>query len=96
MNCPDCKLPLNTNEICPNCGFDPGKCSWKIIAKVYPPDDIIVDSLLKSFGIPVKTFRKEIPQMPVSIGPLAEVAIAVPEIIAEEARALLNNSDYPV
>ncbi len=65
--------------------------SWITISKVYPPNDIVIESMLKFYGIPVKVSRREIPQLPFSIGPLAEVTIAVPEELVEEARDLLES-----
>ena len=94
MNCPSCEQPFDTSKTCPICGFDPRKSSWVVITKVYPPNDMIVESLLTSFGIPVKTIRKEISQMPVAIGPLAEVAIAVPEFAVKEAKAFLDEAEF--
>ncbi len=64
--------------------------SWIRIAKIYPPQDLIVSSMLKSCGIPFKTQRREVSQLPVSIGPLAEVEILVPLNRADEARALIE------
>lgn len=93
MNCPECKQPLSSAfEDCPHCGFSFKKSPWIIITKVYSPNDIVIESLLKSYGIPVKVSRREIAQMPVNIGPLAEVEIAVPECLVEEARDLLEDT----
>ncbi|MGI5913031.1 MAG: hypothetical protein ACOX6E_10760 [Syntrophomonadaceae bacterium] len=65
------------------------KNSWLVVAKINPPEDLIVCSLLQSYGIPFKILRKEVPQLPVSIGPMALVEISVPENQAEQAKALL-------
>ncbi|MDD2510618.1 MAG: hypothetical protein PHP26_06365 [Syntrophomonas sp.] len=67
--------------------------SWITISKVYPPDDIVIESMLKFYGIPVRISRREIPQLPFSTGPLAEVIIAVPEEMVEEARDLLESEN---
>lgn len=64
--------------------------SWVTIEKVYPPQDMVISSLLESYGIPVKIQRREISQFPVSFGPLAEVQISVPADRVEEARTLLQ------
>lgn len=66
--------------------------AWVTIEKVYPPQDMVINSLLKSYGIPVKIERREISQFPVSFGPLAEVKISVPADRVEEARALLQKA----
>lgn len=68
-----------------------GHGSWVTISRVYPPNDLIIESLLRYYGIPVKICRKEIPQLPMSAGPMAEVLIAVPEEMVEDARDLLEN-----
>lgn len=97
MDCPTCKIPLSEDYRCSTCKFDLNKAKWVIIKKVYSPNDLIVESVLQSYGIPVKVFRKDVAQMPVSIGPLAEVKIAVPETEAAAALSLLNdleNNDF--
>lgn len=66
--------------------------SWVTIEKVYPPQDMVIISLLESYGIPVKIQRREISQLPVSIGPLAEVQIAVPANLVDEAKTLLQKA----
>ncbi|MEN6327376.1 MAG: hypothetical protein ABFD18_14390 [Syntrophomonas sp.] len=93
MNCPNCSNPMpDENYACPDCGFDFNKCSWIVISKVYPPNDIIIESLLKSCDIPVKLFHEAIgPIQGLAIGPLAEVRIAVPEIMADAAVELLKS-----
>jgi hypothetical protein len=91
MNCPFCKEYLEESR-CQNCGYDLAKCRWQCITKVYPPDDIVIESMLKSSGIPVRLLRREVAQIPVGIGPMAETRIYVPEIIAEEASALVENN----
>lgn len=91
MDCPNCKLPLNEAFRCATCDYDINKADWVIIKKVYTPNEIIVESVLQSYGIPVRILSKEVPQMPVSIGPLAEVKIAVPESEAAAALSLLDD-----
>ena len=66
--------------------------SWVTIEKVYPPQDMVIISLLESYGIPVKIQRREISQLPVSIGPLAEVQISVPANLVDEAKTLLQKA----
>lgn len=65
---------------------------WITIVKVYPPQDLIISSVLQSYGIPFRTRRREVSQLPVSIGPMAEVEILVPQNQVEEARALLEQT----
>jgi len=67
------------------------KGNWITISKVLPPDDLIIESLLRYYGIPTKLFRKDIPQFPLAVGTMAEVYIAVPEEMVEDARDLLEN-----
>lgn len=85
MDCPTCKIPLDNAYRCSACKFDLNSAKWVVIKKVYSPNDLIVESVLQSYGIPVKVLRKDVAQMPVSIGPLAEVKIAVPETEAAAA-----------
>lgn len=66
--------------------------SWISIAKIYPPQDLVISGMLESCGIPFMTQRREVSQLPVSIGPLAEVEIFVPRNLADEARALIENA----
>ncbi|HPF43705.1 MAG TPA: hypothetical protein PKV15_03345 [Syntrophomonadaceae bacterium] len=90
MDCPNCKIPLNQEYRCLTCDFDVNDAPWVIIKKVYAPNELIIKSVLESYGIPVKIASKEVAQMPVSIGPLAEVKIAVPESEADTALELLE------
>lgn len=90
MKCPDCEQAIRGNALfCDNCGYDLNSIPWLLLAKAYPPSDLVIESLLRSYGIPVKLIRKDIPQVPVTIGPLAEVRILVPAPALEEAQALL-------
>lgn len=90
MNCPSCSEYMEASR-CPSCGYDLGQAPWVCIKKTYSPDDLILVSLLKSHGIPVKTRSREVSQIPVGIGPLAEINIYVPEIISAQASALIDN-----
>lgn len=67
------------------------KGNWITISKVLPPDDLVIESFLRCYGIPAKLFRKDVSQFPMSTGPMAEVYIAVPEELVEDARDLLEN-----
>lgn len=91
MNCPACQKEIEEGQnLCKQCGFDLHKCSWVVIEKVFPPDDIIFESLIKSFGIPVRLIHESIGTVfGISSGPLAEVKIAVPELCAHDTKALL-------
>lgn len=95
MICPACKHPMeDTNPLCPGCGFNLNTCVWVVIACVYPPQDIILESLLKSYDLPFKLIRESMgPLQGLSTGPLAEVRIAVPEILASEALEIINPAD---
>ena len=90
MNCPSCKEHMESSR-CPSCGYDLSREKWISIKKVYPPDDLVLVSLLRSHGIPVKIQSLEVSQIPVGIGPLAEVNIYVPGIIAAQALALIED-----
>ncbi len=91
MYCPFCKENLE-ETCCKNCGYDLRTCRWISIKKVYPPNDIIIESLLRASGIPVRMHRREVPQIPLGIGPMAETDIYVPEIIVAEATALIDSN----
>lgn len=71
-------------------GHDKSQISWKRMAIVYPPQDMVISSVLQAYGIPVKLRRREISQLPVSIGPLAEVEVLVPANKTEEARCIIE------
>jgi hypothetical protein len=94
MICPKCKQSLNTGFPCSLCGFDPNASTWVVIGCVYPPHDVIIESLLRSYEIPAKFLREAIgPLQGLSIGPLAEVKIAVPEELADQAAEILKPYD---
>ena len=74
-----------------NPGLDLSKCAWEVIATVSPPNDVVLESLIQSFGIPVRLIHESIGSVfGLSIGPLSEVKIAVPEAYAQEAKQLLQ------
>lgn len=95
MICPKCKVQMEKFKFpCPLCGFNLNNCSWVIIARVYPPNDVIIESLLRSYEIPVKFIRESIGMVQgLSIGPLAEVKIAVPEELVSEASQIMKPVD---
>jgi hypothetical protein len=92
VNCPQCGQALDSRSLeCNNCGFNVSSVNWVVLTKVYPPNDLVVESLLTSYGILHKIIRHDIPQMPVTVGPLAEVKVMVPEQVLTEAQALLED-----
>lgn len=94
MNCPQCdRLIESSDTICKYCGFDLSSATWVLLTNVYPPNDLVIESLLNSYGIPHKVLRREVPQMPVTIGPLAEVKVLVPQQVLDQAKALLQELD---
>ena len=91
MICPSCENLLEHDATtCLNCNFNLSTCNWVVIRKVYPPNDIIIEGLLKSLGFPVRLIHESIGTLyGFTQGPLAEVAIAVPEICSQKAIKLL-------
>ncbi len=92
MNCPQCNNDrYDDHHICAECGFDLSTSDWVVIARVLPPDDALLESLIQSFGIPVRLVRESIGSVfSLTIGPLGEVKVVVPEFCAEQARLLLQ------
>jgi hypothetical protein len=90
MICPYCHQETN-DSFCASCGRDLDSNKWVCIKTVYPPNDIIIESLLTSSGIPVKFINRNISQIPVTIGPAAEVKILVPQEKSQEAALILNS-----
>ncbi|NLJ73270.1 MAG: hypothetical protein GX333_09685 [Syntrophomonadaceae bacterium] len=91
MNCPNCGTYCPNNiETCSHCGFKLNNPNWVIISNVCPPNDMIIESILKSANIPVRLQRRGIIGFPVAIGPLAEVRILVPNNYEEEAKNIID------
>jgi hypothetical protein len=91
MNCPECNNPdFDSNQVCSQCGLDLSESAWVIITTVSPPDDALMESLIESFGIPVRLIRSVGSVFGLSVGPLGEVKIAVPEAYASRAHELLQ------
>ncbi|MDD4170799.1 MAG: hypothetical protein PHQ94_01030 [Syntrophomonas sp.] len=91
MICPACNHPIDDNcRHCNNCGFELSKSSWVVITTVSPPDDAILGSLIQSFGIPVRLIPSIGSVFGLSVGPLGEVKIAVPEQYAVQTKELLK------
>ncbi|NLU50059.1 MAG: hypothetical protein GXX09_06575 [Syntrophomonadaceae bacterium] len=94
MHCPVCKHPVSAESPhCPNCGY-PNRAregKWTVLKTVYPPEDLLLKSMLESFGIPVRLQREAIgPVQGLTLGPLAEVKVLVLHHRLEEARQLLE------
>jgi hypothetical protein len=91
LNCPACDYPIyDDSRPCDNCGFDLANSAWVVITTVSPPDDAILESLIQSFGIPVRLIHSVGSVFGLSVGPLGEVKIAVPEAFAQKAHDLLQ------
>jgi hypothetical protein len=72
-------------------GLDLSKSAWVVIATLSPPDDVVLESLIQSFGIPVRRINESIGSLfGLTIGPLGQVKIAVPEAYAEEVKQLMQ------
>jgi len=90
VNCPECDSNLfDMNHPCPNCGLELSRSSWVVIATVSPPEDAVLESLIQSFGIPVRLINSVGSVLGLAIGPLGEVKLAVPAQYAERVRQLL-------
>lgn len=95
ITCPVCnKTMLSPEDACPYCGhlFEEGP--WVVIKKVSPPEDRILESLIRSFNVPVRLIQESIASVTgISIGPLAEVKIAVPRAYAQYVLEMLEASN---
>jgi len=91
MNCPECNSPVyDSSHPCPKCGLDLSASAWVVISTVNPPDDALLESLIQSFGIPVRLIHSVGSVFGLAVGPLGEVKIAVPEAYVSRARELLK------
>ncbi len=55
MNCPQCEHQIESADaICQHCGFDLSSAAWVVLTKVYPPDDLIIESLLNPMAYLIK------------------------------------------
>ena len=96
MNCPACNSSVYDDSYpCSKCGFNLAHSEWVVIAAVSPPDDALMESLILSFGIPVRLIRSTGSVLGISVGPLGVVKIAVPEICAQKASQLLQAEIEP-
>jgi len=94
VNCPQCEQMIEgPDAVCKYCGYDLSSSTWVLLTSVYPPNDLIIESLLNSYGIPYKILRREVSQMPVTVGPMAEVRVMVPQQVLDQAKALLQELD---
>jgi len=76
---------------CSQCNSDGNNNNWTVIAVVSPPEDAVIESLLQSFGIPVRLVHEAIGTVfGLSVGPLGQIEVAVPESYADEALQLLD------
>lgn len=73
--------------------LDLSQVSWVPVIRVLPPDDIIIESLLRSHGIPFRLEHTGISQMPLTVGPFAEIEFSVPGPLEETVRTLLEPGD---
>lgn len=91
MNCPACNYSIyDESRPCGNCGFDLANSAWVVIATVSPPDDAILESLIQSFGIPVRLIHSAGSVFGLAVGPLGEIKIAVPEEFAQKTHDLMK------
>ena len=91
MNCPECNNPVyDSNQPCSKCGLNLSDSAWVVIATVSPPDDVLMEGLIQSFGIPVRLIHSVGSVFGLSVGPLGDVKIAVPEAYASKAKELLQ------
>lgn len=90
MKCSNCNHEYSLQDICPNCGHNLSESSWVVIATVNPPDDALMESLIKSFGIPVRLIKPLGSILGLAVGPLGEVKVAVPESFADQTIELLQ------
>jgi len=75
----------------PHSNSDEHNSNWTVIAVVSPPEDVVLESLLQSFGIPVRLIHEAIGSVfGLSVGPLGQIKVAVPEAYADEAQQLLK------
>lgn len=92
ITCPSCNKKLDQAEVsCPHCSYIFANGPWVVILKAYPPEDRITESLIRSFNVPVRLIQESIaPVTGITIGPLAEVKIAVPQVFASYVLDLLS------
>lgn len=63
---------------------------WVLLCTVYPPQHLVIKSLLESAGIPVYLDYEAVsPAQGLTRGPLGEVRILVPQEDQEAARTVL-------
>lgn len=93
MRCPLCQTPLNEQNTCPQCACNPLQCKWALLGGFELPRLLIIESLLQSYGIPMKAVNREVAQFPLKIGPLAETLIFVPDFRLEEALILIREQN---
>ncbi|MDO4540765.1 MAG: hypothetical protein Q4B48_06680 [Syntrophomonadaceae bacterium] len=97
MECPNCGQEIGGARKCPYCSADLNDTSWTVIRQVNPPEDLIIESLLQSFAIPVRIIPRETlgSLYPTTIGPISRISIAVPSYLADKAVRLLEAEISP-
>lgn len=76
-------------KACPHCG-QPLPKTWLVLRTVYPPESDLLKGLLESCGIPVLIRREAIATVQgLTLGPLAEIKVLVPQEKLDEAKAVL-------
>lgn len=91
MICPACNRNIDGKRLqCEYCSLDLSDSAWVVIKTVSPPEDAILESLIHSFGIPVRLIHSLGSVFGLSIGPLGEVKIAVPEKYVARTKELLE------
>jgi|GEM_PF-314210 hypothetical protein len=95
MRCPLCQSFLNEQNTCPQCAWNISKSQWALLGGFAPPRLLIIESLLQSCGIPMKTINQDPAQFPFTIGPLAETLIFVPDFFLSEALELIEGPEFP-
>lgn len=96
MKCPLCQAFLTEQKTCPQCAWTTSKSNWTLLGRFEPPGLLIIESLLKSYRIPMKTINQDPSQFPFKIGPLAETLVFVPDFFLSEALELIEvHNQFP-
>ncbi|MEQ8173738.1 MAG: hypothetical protein ABRQ26_01600 [Syntrophomonadaceae bacterium] len=96
MRCPLCQTFLNEQNACPQCGWTTAQSKWALLGGFELPRQLIIESLLQSYGIPMKTIHQDPSQFTFKIGPLAETLIFVPDFYLSEALELIEGqNEFP-
>lgn len=90
MRCPLCQTFLDEQNTCPQCAWNTSQSKWAMLGGFELPRLLIIESLLQSYGIPMKTVNQDPAQFPFKTGPLAETLIFVPDFFLSEALELIE------